>query len=159
MRSAIGWLLILGLGAAGCGGGRHTGGGVVAPAAKTASSLTLEELVAGKRDCLQYPVGKFADGSEDWNSDWIYFTLVRSSDGKLVRDAKGQPVAASLLFSQAERFMKEHPETAGTSWCYTVKRTKRHVRNGQVLSQSEYVTLNDVDLEELLAKDKAARAE
>ena len=159
MRNVIGLLLILLLGTAGCARGHGSGGGPLAASTAMASATTLEDFRAGKRDCLQYPVAKFADGTEDWNADWVFFSLVRTSDSKIVRDAKGQPLAAGLLASQVEKFEKEHALIPGTSWGYVVKRMKRHLRDGRVLSQSEYVTLDDVELADLLAKDKAARAQ
>lgn len=160
MRVAIGLWLILTLGVAGCTGGHRSGGGPLAATSATASPTTLEDLAAGQRDCLQYPVAKFADGTEDWNADYVFFTLVGTKDGKVVCDPKGQPLATGLLAGRAVRFMKDHPEMAATtSWCYAVKRMKRHLRNGQVLSQSDYVTLDDVDLAELVAKDKQARTQ
>ena len=89
VRNVIGPLLILLLGTAGCADGRRPG--ILSLAPPTASRATIEDLAAGKRDCLQYPIAKFADGSEDWNADWVFFTLVRSSDSQLVRNAKGEP--------------------------------------------------------------------
>ena len=155
MRIAIGLLLILALGAAGCG--RPSSGPL---GASKASKTTLEDLASGRRDCLQYPVAKFADGTEDWNADYVFFTLVDTKDGKVVRDPKGQPLATGLLAGQAVQFMRAHPAMATTtSWCTAVKRMKRHLREGRVLSQSEWVMLDDVDLAELVAKDRAARAQ
>lgn len=156
VRNVIGLLLILLLGTAGCADGRRPG--ILSLAPPTASRATIEDLAAGKRDCLQYPIAKFADGSEDWNADWVFFTLVRSSDSQLVRNAKGEPLAAGLLLSQTTKFMKDHPAIPNTAWCYVVKRMKRHVRSGQVVSQSDYVMLGDVDLAEIVAKDRQARA-
>jgi len=89
----------------------------------------------------------------------VFFSLIRTSDSKLVLDAKEQPLASGLLYSQADRFMKEHPMIAGTAWCYRVKRMKRHLKDGRVLAQSEYVTLDDVDLDDLLRKDELARVQ
>ena len=155
MRTTTGWLLILALGVAGCG---RSSGGVLAANSAAASTSTLEDLASGGRDCLQYPIAKFADGTEDWNADYVFFTLVGTKDGKVLRDPKGQPLATGLLAGQAMQFMKDHPGMAATtSWCYAVKRMKRHLRNGKVLSQSDYVTLDDVDLAEILAKDRQAR--
>lgn len=157
MRIAIGLLLILSLGAASCS---RSSGGVLTAKAATASPTTLEDLAAGKRDCLQYPIAKFADGTEDWNADYVFFTLVGTKDGKVVRDPKGQPLATGLLAGQAVQFMKDHPEmAANTSWCYSVKRMKRHQRNGQVLSQSDWVTLDDVELADIVEKDRQARTQ
>lgn len=157
MRAAFGLLLILALAVAGCG--RHSGRVLAAKPASVATN-TLADLAAGKRDCLQYPVAKFADGTEDWNADYVFFYLVDAKDGKVVKDAQGQPLATGLLAGQAVQFMTAHPEMAATtSWCCTVKRMKRHLKSGQVLSQSDYVTVDDFELADLLAKDRAARAQ
>ncbi len=158
MRTMIGCLLILMLAVTGCG--RHSAGGPLAAARarETTSATTLDEIASGKRDCLQYRIAKFADGTEDWNADYVFFTLV-GKDGKVVRDPEGQPLATGLLAGQAVQFMRDHPEMATTTnWCCAVKRMKRHLKDGQVLSQSDWVTLDDVDVADLVEKDRAARA-
>ncbi len=161
MRRTKPVLLLLVLVLLGIGCAKIHAGATSPPASASArdAESPLAMLAAGKRDCLQYPVGKFADGTEDWNADWVFFTLVSKSDSLPAKDGSGHPLAAGLLFSQADRFVREHGVMPGTAWTYVVKRTKRHVRDGRVLSQSDYVVVDDVDLADLLKKDQLARAQ
>jgi hypothetical protein len=122
------------------------------------SPTAAEVLAATDRDCLQYPVGTAPDSSEIWNADWVFFSLVRTSDSTLALGADGKPLAENLLHGQVVQFIRSHERIDSTGWIWTVKRTERRVRQGKVVSQSEYATLDDVDLADLIRKDRAARA-
>jgi hypothetical protein len=159
MRSIPLLPILLLVASAGCSGDRRAAHGAALAPAATRSESAFAMLSGTGRDCLQYPTAKYADGTEDWNADWIFFSLVQTSDSTLARDSNGKPIAASLLFSQAAKFMNEHGETPGTGWTWVVKRMKRHVREGQVLSQSDYAVIDDADLADLIHKDRLARSE
>ena len=122
------------------------------------SPAAAEAFAATDRDCLQYPTGTATDGSEIWNADWVFFSLVRTSDSTLALGPDGKPLAVNLLHSQVVQFIGSHERIDGTGWTWSVKRTERHVRDGKVISQSDYATLDDVDLAELIQKDRAARS-
>ena len=133
--------------------GKSSAAASISPA--PASALAI--LADADRDCLQYRVSSNPDGTEDWNADWVFFSLVTTGKGRPVKDEAGKPMAVNLFHSQVEQFMRTHEPIPNTSWGYVVKRTRRKVRDGKVLSQSDYETLYDVDLAELVQKDRAAR--
>lgn len=150
---------LLGLSLWGCSAqtDRHAG--------NTASGLTgplrdvsPEVFAAIDRDCLQYPVSRDDDGTDIWYADYVYFYLVNTKDGDIHKGDDGEPVASGLLHSEVVAFMERQPPIPETGWRWRVKRIIRHMRDGAVVRDEEATTVDDVDLDELLRLDRAARS-
>lgn len=140
---------------AGCGG-EHAS---LVSAAAPASSAALARLSAAAKDCLQYKVETRADGTEVWNADYVYFYLLDANSPTAWKGPDGKPVAQGLLASQAIEFMSRNPGLERrTDWGMRLSRQVQEVNGGNVTNLPGVTWLDDFDLEELLAKDAAARS-
>lgn len=81
----------------------HAPDHTVASELASATPASAEVLAAQDRDCLQYPVHKLADGSEQWNADDVRYYLVGQRDQKLALGSDGKPVAYGVLHSDRTR--------------------------------------------------------
>jgi hypothetical protein len=129
-------------------------------AALTPTGRVSRDVLAGmSRDCLQYPTGaRDSAGNDLWNADYVYFTVVDSA-GQALRGTEGRPLAGNLLFSQLTDFMDGHPGIAAAQGQFGIcaQRIVRHMKDGKVLRDDPYVTIDDFDLFAALAADRAAR--
>lgn len=156
---ARGWVdpcaLWLALSVGGCGGGGHAS--LVSTAAPV-SSATLERLTAAAKDCLQYRIETRADGTEVWNADYFYFYLLDAKSHQVWNGTEGKPVAQGLLPSQAVEFMTKHPELEPrTTWDVRLGRQVQEVKGDEVTTLPGVTWLDDFDLDDLFARDAAAR--
>jgi hypothetical protein len=122
------------------------------------TNSTLQQLTVASRDCLQYPVETRADGTEMWNADYFYFSLVDPKTNKPYVGSDGKPVGQALLASQAIAFMEAHPELESrTQWASQLGRQVQEVKDGHVTLSPRVEWVEDYDMKDLLAKDAAAR--
>jgi hypothetical protein len=122
------------------------------------TSSTLQQLTVASRDCLQYPVETRPDGTEIWNADYFYFSLFDRKTQKPYVGTDGKPLGQSLLASQAMAFMEAHPELESkTDWAAQLGRQVQEVKGGKVTLRPEVQWVQDYDMDDLLAKDAAAR--
>ncbi len=146
---------VVGLALAACA---RSSGDRLADAFASATPASAAVLAAQQRDCLQYPVRKLADGSEEWNADYVRYYLVSERDQKLALGADGKPVASGVLHSDVVRLM-QRGTIPGTAWTFRVQRSLRVVKDDKVVRESPFVTvdLDAKELDRLLALDRAAR--
>jgi hypothetical protein len=145
------WIVVAGLLlAVGCG--RQQGPGPLA-------GLSDEALAALDHDLFYYAADTLDDGTRVLHADYVYFYLMEG-DGRRVRlDANGRPLASALLYSQVVRFVEQHPEYEDGAWTYRVSRQVTHVRDGQVVRRDSAVTLDDVEIDELIEAEQRGRVE
>ena len=138
-----------------CGQGEHRS---LVSSAAPATNATLAQLTRASRDCLQYPVETRQDGTQIWNADYFYFSLIDRKARKPYVDSDGKPAGQALLASQALAFMAQHPELeARTDWAVQLGRQVQEVRGEHVTLQAGVEWVEDYDIDVLLAKDAAAR--
>jgi hypothetical protein len=130
---------------------------LVSSAAPVTNS-TLQQLTVASRDCLQYPIETRADGTEIWNADYFYFSLVDPKTNQPYAGNDGKQVGQALLASQAIAFMEAHPELESkTEWASQLGRQVQEVKDGHVKLLPTVEWVQDYDMKDLLAKDAAAR--
>ena len=128
------------------------------PARVPVKSAPLEQLTVASRDCLQYPVETRPDGTEIWNADYFYFSLFDRETKKPYVGSDGKPAGQSLLASQAMAFMEAHPELESrTAWAVQLGRQVQEVKGGQATLRPDIEWIETYDMNDLLAKDAAAR--
>jgi hypothetical protein len=138
-----------------CGKGEKPS--IVSSAAPVTNSA-LQQLTVASRDCLQYPVETRQDGTEVWNADYFYFSLVDKKTSKPYVGSDGKPMGQTLLASQAIAFMEAHPDLeASTAWAAQLGRQVQEVKDGRAKLLPNVEWVEDYDMNDLLAKDAAAR--
>jgi hypothetical protein len=112
-----------------------------------------------ENDLFYYAADTLDDGTRILHSDYVFFYLMDETGRRAVTDANGRPLASGLLFSQAEQFVEKHPQYEDAHWAYRVSRQVLYVRDGEVVRRDSAVTLDDVEIDDLIAAEGRGRLE